>query len=49
MYIDPGSGTLWWQLILAVFVGTVYYIRQNILRLVRKFRKLQPDIDNQTE
>jgi hypothetical protein len=32
-YIDPGSGALLWQALLAVFVGALFYIR-SIYRLV---------------
>jgi hypothetical protein len=52
MYIDPGSGTMWWQLLLATFIGAVYYIRQTILRFAGKFWKLnntQPGIEKQSD
>jgi hypothetical protein len=32
-YIDPGSGALLWQALLAAFVGAVFYMR-SIYRLV---------------
>ena len=52
MYIDPGSGTMWWQLLVATCIGALYQIRQTIFRLARKFRKFdeaQPDIEKQTD
>jgi hypothetical protein len=58
MYIDPGSGTLWWQLLLATCVGAIYHIRQNIFRLLGKLRKFpkiprineaQPNIEKQSD
>ncbi len=36
-YIDPGSGALLWQAILAGFFGAVFYFRKLIARLA--FRK----------
>ncbi len=34
-YIDPGSGALIWQLIVAFFLGGIFYIRKVITFLIR--------------
>lgn len=45
-YIDPGSGLLVWQFVVAAFVGFIFYLKKTrkiILACVRKpFRKNPP-------
>jgi hypothetical protein len=36
LYTDPGSGTLLWQLLLAVFFGGMFYVRRLKEFLVRR-------------
>jgi hypothetical protein len=36
MYIDPGSGLLMWQLLVATLAGFVFNTRQQIVRLIRR-------------
>jgi hypothetical protein len=36
LYTDPGSGTLIWQLLLAVFFGGMFYLRRLKDFLVRR-------------
>lgn len=31
-YIDPGSGTLLWQFVLAAFFGSLFFVRQAVAR-----------------
>jgi hypothetical protein len=41
-YIDPGSGLLLWQMIVAAFVGILFYLKRTrdfILRLLRRLFK----------
>jgi hypothetical protein len=43
-YIDPGFGTLLWQMIVAVFVGFLFYLKQTrqwiVGVIVSVFRKM---------
>ena len=41
-YIDPGVGTLIWQLVAAVFLGTAFYVRR-FLGKIRSRRKEKTD------
>jgi hypothetical protein len=41
-YIDPGSGALLWQALMAAFVGAAYYFRRFIGRLFGKGSRSQP-------
>jgi hypothetical protein len=52
-YIDPGQGPLVWQMIVAAFVGFVFYLKQTrrwivgvFLKIFRRGKKLP---DNVTE
>jgi len=36
LYIDPGSGALIWQTILAFLLGTGYYLRTRVQRVVAR-------------
>ena len=40
MYIDPGSGTLLWQMVYAVILGGTYFVRGTIFGLFRKLRNV---------
>ena len=33
MYVDPGSGALLWQMILAGFFGAAFYFRKFLARI----------------
>jgi hypothetical protein len=55
-YVDPGSGSLLLQAILAGFLGLVFFFRQSVARLLRLFRRSRPaseeppsDIDRRSE
>lgn len=55
-YVDPGSGSLLLQAILAGFLGVVFFFRQSAVRLLRLFRRSRPaqeeppsDIDRRSE
>ena len=40
-YIDPGSGLLIWQMVIAAAVGCLFYlkkVREGLFKLGRKFR-----------
>ncbi|MCZ7637949.1 MAG: hypothetical protein M5U12_19065 [Verrucomicrobia bacterium] len=39
-YIDPGSGLLIWQAVVAFFVGLVFYLKQTREWLFGLFRRL---------
>lgn len=39
-YIDPGSGLLLWQIIAAVCVGVLFYIKKVRTAVARFFRRL---------
>lgn len=42
-YIDPGSGLLVWQAVMATMLGLLFYMKKTrdfIVRLVRKLFKL---------
>jgi hypothetical protein len=44
-YIDPGSGALIWQAIVAGFVGAAFYFRRFFERLFSRGRREQPPSD----
>ena len=39
LYVDPGSGTLLWQLIGAALIGGIYHVRRVILGPLLSFIK----------
>ena len=39
-YIDPGTGLLIWQSIVAAFVGAVFYFKKTRDWIVKQFRRL---------
>lgn len=39
-YIDPGTGLLIWQAIVAAFVGTVFYFKKTRDWIVNQVRRL---------
>lgn len=41
LYVDPGSGALAWQLIVAALLGSVFYLKRFKARLF-SFRKKSP-------
>ena len=41
-YIDPGSGSTAFQLVLAAFVGASFFVRRLVARFVAKFRSAEP-------
>lgn len=45
-YIDPGSGALIWQAIVAGFVGAAFYFRRFFGRFLSKDRHQDPPSDN---
>lgn len=45
-YTDPGSGALIWQLLMAGFVGFLFYFRQSFSWIKSKFSKKNPTKDN---
>ena len=47
-YIDPGSGALIWQALLAVFVGASFYMR-SIIRRVKQWVSPKKNDENETE
>lgn len=44
-YIDPGSGLLLWQGIVAAFVGLIFYLKQTRKWIARQFRRLMGRAD----
>lgn len=55
-YVDPGSGSLLLQAILAGILGVAFYFRQSVFRVLRFFRRdrpsaeeLPPDNDRRSE
>jgi hypothetical protein len=38
-YIDPGSGALGWQVLIAALVGAAYYFRHSIRGLLARGRR----------
>jgi hypothetical protein len=42
-YLDPGSGSILIQLLVATLVGAIYIIRQYWSRIVRFFRRNHPE------
>jgi hypothetical protein len=45
-YIDPGSGALIWQAIVAGFVGAAFYFRRFFGRLFSRGRRDEPPTDS---
>ena len=45
-YIDPGSGALIWQAIVAGFVGAAFYFRRFFNRFVSRDRREEPPTDS---
>ena len=45
-YIDPGSGALIWQAIVAGFVGAGFYFRRYFGRFFSRNRRQDPPSDN---
>lgn len=39
-YIDPGAGALLWQIIMAAFVGFLFYLKKTRRWIVGVFRKM---------
>jgi hypothetical protein len=44
-YIDPGSGALIWQALVAGFVGAAFYFRRFFERLFSRGRREDPPAD----
>lgn len=38
-YIDPGTGSLIWQLILSSFLGALFVFRKTVSKVAAKFKK----------
>jgi len=38
-YIDPGTGAMLWQVIAAVFIGLLFYVRRIVDWMASKFRR----------
>ncbi len=45
-YIDPGSGALLWQAIVAGFIGAGFYFRRFLGRFFSRDRRQDPPSDN---
>ena len=45
-YVDPGSGTMLWQVVLAGIVGALFYFRSFLGRLFSRSRRQDPPADN---
>jgi hypothetical protein len=45
-YIDPGSGALIWQAIVAGFVGAAFYFRRFFSRIFSRGRREEPPSDS---
>ena len=45
-YVDPGSGTMLWQVVLAGIVGALFYFRSFLARLFSRSRRQDPPADN---
>ena len=45
-YIDPGSGALIWQAIVAGFIGAGFYFRRYFGRFFSRNRRQDPPADN---
>jgi len=39
LYVDPGSGTLIWELIISFFVGTVFYFSKLKRLILLRFQR----------
>ena len=49
-YIDPGTGSMVYQTILAILLGAGFVFRRTISKIVRVFRAItKPDRDNQPD
>ena len=42
-YIDPGSGALLWQMLVAGFAGVLFYVGKFVLRVRGKGKKSEED------
>ena len=42
MYVDPGLGSLLWQVIVSAFVGSAFVFRRALASVARRFRRSQP-------
>lgn len=42
-YIDPGSGSMIWQLLLSAFIGMAFYFRKFITGVFSRFKKSNGD------
>jgi hypothetical protein len=42
-YADPGSGALLWQILVAGFLGSLFYVRRAVNWFREKFRQGQED------
>jgi hypothetical protein len=45
-YVDPGSGGLVWQAVIAALVGAAFYFRGHLGRLFSRNRRQDPPADN---
>ena len=45
-YVDPGSGTMLWQALVAGIVGALFYFRSFFARLFSRTRRQDPPADN---
>jgi len=45
-YVDPGSGPLLWQALIAGIVGALFYFRSSLARLFSRTRRQDPPADN---
>lgn len=45
-YVDPGSGGLQWQAVIAAVIGTVFYFRRPLGRFFSRTRRQDPPADN---
>ena len=42
LYVDPGLGSLLWQVIASAVVGSVFAFRRTLASLARSFRRGHP-------
>jgi hypothetical protein len=45
-YVDPGSGGLVWQAVIAALVGAAFHFRGHLGRLFSRNRRQDPPADN---
>lgn len=48
-YTDPGSGMLLWQLLMASFIGGLFYFRQGWCWVKEKFKKKTTESSGPTD